>query len=69
MTTEEFAARKGCTARTVRRAIEAGLIPPAAVRRSGNPGRRQAVEIVALEKRQHELCRGCATSRDQRGHS
>jgi hypothetical protein len=46
MTTEEFAARKGCTARTVRRAIEAGLIPPAAVRRSGNPGRRQAVEIV-----------------------
>lgn len=46
MTTKEFAARKGCSARTVRRAIEMGLIPPAAVRRSGSPGRRQAVEIV-----------------------
>lgn len=48
MNTTEFAALKGCSSRTVLRAIETGAIPPSAVRRRGK-GRHRSVEIIDPE--------------------
>ncbi len=46
MTTEEFAKLRGCSRRTVARAVRDGLIPAAAVRITGKPGKRSHITII-----------------------